>query len=77
MTIPLEGPTTLEVVSDWTTRLLGDKGAVGALDVGVPTEGGGTPLAIMTKMGLYGPSPDLAISLLTRTPITGESNGGT
>ena len=72
---PLEGPTTWEEASGWTTRLLGDKGAIDALGLRVPTGGGGTPLAEMAKVGVEIPSLELAITLLTGTPITGEVKG--
>ena len=52
VTTPLEGSTTWEEFDGWTTRLLGDKGAVDALGLGVPTEGGGTPPANMAEVGV-------------------------
>ena len=77
VTTPLEGSTTWEGASGWTTRLLNDKGAVDALGLGVPTRGGGTPQANMAEVGVEIPSLELAITLLTGTPITGEVNGRT
>ena len=59
VTTPLDGPTTFEGVIGWTTRLLGDKGAVGAFGLGVPTGGGGTPPAKTAKVGVEIPSPEL------------------
>ena len=52
VTTPLEVSTTWEGAGGWTTQLLGDKGAVDALGIGVPTEGGGTPLANMAEVGV-------------------------
>ena len=77
VTTPLEGPTTLEEVDGWTTQLLDDKGAVGAFGLVVPTEGGGTPLAKMTEVGVEIPYPKIFITLLIGTPTTGESKGRT
>ena len=45
--------------------------------LGVPTEGGGTPLAGIAEMGVEGLFPALDIILLTGTPITGELKGRT
>ena len=75
VTTPLEIPTTWEEAGGWTTRLLGDKGAVDALGLGVPTDGGGTPLAKMAEVEVEIPSLELAIVLLTGTPIIGELKG--
>ena len=77
MKTPLEGPTTFEEVGGQTTQLLGDKGAVGAFDLGVPTGGGGTPPAKMVEVGVDIPSVDISIMLLTRAPIASEVNGRT
>ena len=77
VTTPLEGSTTWEEFGGWTTRLLSDKGAVDALGLGVPTGGGGTPPANMDEVWVEIPSPELAITLFTGTPITGELKGRT
>ena len=77
MTTPLEGSTTWEEFSVWTTQLLGDKGVVDALFLGLPTGGGGTPPTKMAEVGVEIPSPELAITMLTGTPITCESKGRT
>ena len=71
MTTALEGPTTFEEFGGWTTRLLGDKGAVSAFGIGVPTGGGGTPPTKAPEVGVEITSPELAITILTRTPIRG------
>ena len=75
VTTPLEGPTTLEEVGGWNTQLLGDKGVVVVIGIGVPAKGGGTPPAKTAEVGVEIPSPELAITLLTGTPIKGESKG--
>ena len=77
VTTPLEGATRLEEAGGWTTRLLGDKGVVDALGLGVPTRVGGTPPANMAEVGVEIPSLELAITLLMGTPITGEVIGRT
>ena len=77
VTTPAEGPTTLEEVSGWTTRLLGDKGAIGAFGLGVPTRGGGNPQVKTSEVGVEIPSLELDITLLTGTPITSEVKGRT
>ena len=51
MTTPLEGSTTWEEADGWNTRLLGDKGAIDVLGLGLPTRGGGTPPAKKAKWG--------------------------
>ena len=65
----------MEEFSGWTTRLLGDKGAIDALGLEVPTGGGGTPPAKMVEFEVEIPSPNLAITLLTGTPIIGGLKG--
>ena len=75
VTTPLEEPTTFKGVGGSTARLLGDKGVVGAFDLRVPTGGGGTPPAKTAKVGVEIPSLELAITLLTGTPITSEPKG--
>ena len=77
VTILLSGSTTLERVGGWTSLLLGDKGAVNAFGLEVPTEGGGTPRAKMVVVGVEIPSLELDITLLIGTPIRGELNGKT
>ena len=75
VTTPLEGSTAWEGASGWTTRLLSDRGAIDALGLGVPTGVGGTPPTNMVEVEVEIPSLELAITLLTGTPITGEVNG--
>ena len=56
VTTPLEGPTALEEVGGWTTRLLDDKGAVRALGLGVPTGVRGNTPTKTVELGVEIPS---------------------
>ena len=57
VTTPLEGSTTWEEVGGSTTRLLGDKGAINALGLGVPTRAARTPPTKLDQVGVEICSP--------------------
>ena len=71
VTIPPEAPARLVGTGGWTTQLVGVKGIVGMLVLGVLTRGGSTPLARAAKVKVKELSPTVDIILPTVTPITG------
>ena len=77
MTTPLDWPITLEGVEELTTQALEERDARDALGIGVLTEGGETPRAIMAEVGVDMPSPELDIYELKGTPDSGELKGET